>query len=161
MEVWFRDDTEFECLERANGLVFGWDQAIPGIVSFTKILTNMELDRDILKTSYHFANGRSSERLYNHPRAQNTPAWISRVCQADNYHDIDIVNYFPTILYNLAKRSNTRCKTLHAYVTERTETIQRALRRCNASDLTPKNMKKCFLIAMHNEVTKQLPTSTQ
>jgi len=105
-----------------------------------------------LRVTYKHATGTPFGRRYGYPSLQSTPGWIRRLCASRYYHDVDIENCFPVILEQVARRHDLNCPLLSQYVRDR-----QAVFDCVAAELpaaaTPwsrDQLKKCFLITLHN-----------
>lgn len=76
-----------------------------------------------LKTEYSRAKSTPAfGRLYARgPSLQSVPGWMRRLVAGGEYHDIDMVNAAPTLLYGLGKRMDLDLPALERYVDEREE----------------------------------------
>ena len=95
----------------------------------------------ILSTTYGYSTASGIGRQYgDYPTLQQTPKWLrSNLCSELTY-DIDIVNCFPTILYQLAIQHNEHVPKLKHYVEKREETLKQIMIEYNCSRTAAKSL---------------------
>ena len=100
-----------------------------------------------LRVSYNYSNksiNRKWGRVYG-KGLQSVNGWIRRLCSHQYYHDIDIVNCFPVILFQICQHCTVTCDTLALYVEDRETIIQNDMDLYNLSrEAVKQSYLKCL-----------------
>lgn len=122
-------------------------------------------DRPLLQSLSASVDRETSSRVVRYQHSKNRPTHgrvysiglsmqsvtkrVRNYCCAGMCSDIDIVNCFPSILYQITKRYGLELPTLDAYVNRREWTVGHCLSADLSHTLTNDDVKKAFLVTMH------------
>ena len=117
-------------------------------------------------TKYKYGKKTPFGRLYaSGPSLQHVSKWIRNLCASSIYHDIDIVNCFPSLLQQIVQRHGLACPHLTHYVTNREAVFQKVNETYSGENagatLTREQLKKCFLVSLHNGGYQQITSDTR
>jgi hypothetical protein len=91
-------------------------------------------------------------RLYG-TGLQSVSSFVRRLCSHKYYHDLDIKNCFPTILWQLIKRQGvkqSKYKVFRAYVENREAVFAKVREELKMPELADNVLKKVFIAEMHH-----------
>ena len=101
-----------------------------------------------IKSDYKFGKTIDFGRLYTKNSLQGCAGYLRRLTSDMYYHDIDMVNAFPSILVQICNKFNVKCTVLKNYVNEKDSIITQIMK--DHPQLSYQDVKKMFLICMHN-----------
>jgi hypothetical protein len=91
-------------------------------------------------------------RLYG-TGLQSVSSFVRRLCSHKYYHDLDIKNCFPTILWQLIKKQGikqSKYKVFRAYVLNREAVFDQVRKELNMPTLQDGILKRVFIAEMHH-----------
>jgi hypothetical protein len=115
----------------------------------TAVATEMKISplsrRSVSYTSREFKEG----RVYG-TGLQGCSGWIRRLCSFRYYHDLDMVNSAPNLLYQIIEKAGFSCPLLREYAVGRSDVFMRLRKEePELASVSDKNLKEMFLKTLH------------
>jgi len=105
-----------------------------------------------MKDVYNYGSKCKFGRLYAPQSYQSLTKKVRSIVGMEFYHDIDIENCFPTLIYQVFQENRIPCSLLLDYIATRESVFERIILE---TGLNRDTVKKCFIIVLHCGSYKQ------
>ena len=118
------------------------------VPTLRRVLRKADPTTGKITAKYKYSRSRSSGRSYTPAGYQTTTSAVRNICADDNYLDVDIVNCFPSLLYQIIGREGIPAPLLREYVLHREEVIAKTLKAHPTLDRS--QLKRAYIVCLHN-----------